>query len=145
MVNSFYRGADISNLNRSTEALGKELYQLVWQPLEPYLIGVKKISYSPAGKLFSIAFQALPVDSSTVLMDKYQLQQYSSTRQVALRSSENETIKPTGITLFGDARFTMDSLQLVSQKTRNPEKENVSTSIYTIQKSRSSENCKTVY
>jgi CHAT domain-containing protein/Flp pilus assembly protein TadD len=140
MVNSFYRGADITNDDKRTEKLGQDLYRLVWQPLEPYLKGVKKISYSPAGKLFSIAFQALPVDSTTVLMDKYQLQQYSSTRQVALRSSENETIKPIGITLFGDARFTIDSLQLVSQKKRNHEKENVSTSTYTIQKSRSSEN-----
>ena len=137
MVSKFYRGLRIKNNN--VASLGKELYKLVWEPLEPYLKGVEKISYSPAGKLYSIAFQALPVDSTTVLMDKYKLQQYTSTRQVVLRISENQTVKPASITLFGNASFTMDSLQLVKQKNTQTEKENVSTSIYTPQK-RSSDN-----
>ncbi len=137
MVSKFYRGLEVKNKNANT--LGKELYKLIWQPLEPYLKGVKKISYSPAGKLYSIAFHALTVDSTTVLMDKYQLKQYTSTRQVALRNSENQTVKPENITLFGNASFTMDSLQLAKQKMNQPEKENVSTSIYTPQK-RSNDN-----
>ncbi|MCY7310601.1 MAG: CHAT domain-containing protein [Chitinophagaceae bacterium] len=137
MVSSFYRGLDIKN--KSSVSLGKELYKLVWEPLEPYLKGIKKVSYSPAGKLYSIAFQALPIDSTTVLMDRYQLQQYISTRQIALRDSENQTSKPRNITLFGNASFTMDSLQLIKQKVNQPEKEIVSTSIYAPQK-RSSDN-----
>ena len=140
MVNSFYCGAEISTVNKSVETIGQDLYHLVWQPLEPYLKGLKKISYSPAGKLYSIAFQALPVDSTTVLMDKYQLQQYSSTRQIALRNSENIITKPTGIILFGDARFTMDSSQMVNQKINRSEKETISTSIYTPNNTRSSDN-----
>jgi CHAT domain-containing protein len=126
MVKNFYRVIDVKN----EPNLGNKLYQLVWQPLAQYLKGAKKISYSPAGKLYSIAFHALPVDSTTVLMDKYQLQQYTSTRQIALRTAVNQTTKPTGINLFGNASFTMDSLQLVKQKRNNSEKENVSTSIY---------------
>jgi tetratricopeptide (TPR) repeat protein len=129
MVNKFYRGLEIKNKN-ITGALGTELYKLIWQPLEPYLTGVQKISYSPAGKLYSIAFHALPVDSATVLMDKYQLQQYTSTRQVVLREQEKKNIIPQNITLFGDAIFTLDSLQIVKGKTKT---ENVSTSIYTPQ------------
>ena len=132
MVKKFYRGLELKNKNVAN--LGKELYTLVWQPLEPYLKGVKKVSYSPAGKLYSIAFHALPVDSTSVLMDKYQLQQYTSTRQVALRALENQTTKPENITLFGNASFTIDSLLLVKQKSNQPEKEYVSTSIYTPQK-----------
>lgn len=125
MVSNFYRGFKVDNKNE--KALGKELYKLVWQPLEPYLNGIKKISYSPAGKLYSIAFHALPVDSTTVLMDKYELQQYTSTRQVALREQEKQNSKPAGITLFGDASFTLDSLQIVKSKKKS---ENISTSIY---------------
>jgi len=113
LVKSFYRGLEI----KSKEArLGTELYKLIWEPLEPYLKGVKKIAYSPAGKLYSVAFQALPVDSTTILMDKYQLQQYTSTRQISLRTAGQEMAKPRGIVLFGDALFTMDSLQLVNQR-----------------------------
>ena len=134
MVSKFYRGLEIKNHNAAS--LGAALYKVVWAPLEPYLKNIKKISYSPAGKLYSIAFQALQVDSTTVLMDKYQLQQYTSTRQVALRNEENQIIKPAGITLFGNASFTMDSLQLAKQKSN---KENISTTIYSPKK-RSSDN-----
>lgn len=133
MVSKFYRGLEVKNKN-AAGTLGKELYKLIWQPLEPYLKGVKKISYSPAGKLYSIAFHALPVDSTRVLMDKYQLQQYTSTRQVALREQEKQNSKPQYITLFGDASFTLDSLQLVKQKIYNPDKNTISTSIYTPKK-----------
>ncbi len=130
IVNSFYRGLELGNTN-SSSFLGTALYKLIWEPLEPHLRDIKKISYSPAGKLFSVAFQALPVDSGTVLMDKYELQQYTSTRQVALRTEEKQNMKPINITLFGNASFTMDSLQLVKQKSSN---EAISTYIYTPKK-----------
>ncbi|MGB3089704.1 MAG: tetratricopeptide repeat protein, partial [Chitinophagaceae bacterium] len=123
MVSRFYRGLEVKNKN-TAGSLGTELYRLIWQPLEPYLKKATKISYSPAGKLYSIAFHALPVDSATVLMDKYQLQQYTSTRQVVLREQEKQNSKPQNITLFGDASFTLDSLQIVKGKTKT---ENVST------------------
>jgi CHAT domain-containing protein len=117
--------------NKSAAFLGDSLYKLIWQPLEPYLKNIKKISYSPAGKLYSIAFHALPVDSNTVLMDKYQLQQYTSTRQIAMRSSSGLISSPKSITLFGDASFTMDSLQLV--KKRNNQADNISATTYVAQ------------
>ncbi|MDZ4794700.1 MAG: CHAT domain-containing tetratricopeptide repeat protein [Bacteroidota bacterium] len=124
----FYRGLELKNKNT---ALGKDLYKLIWQPLEPYLKGVRSISYSPAGKLYGIAFHALAVDSTTLLMDKYQLQHYTSTRHVALRTEENKITKPSGIALFGDANFTMDSIALVKERTIPSGTEVVSTSIYT--------------
>ena len=125
LVKSLYRGLDV----KSKEArLGVKLYKLVWEPLEPFLKGIKKVSYSPAGKLYSIAFHALPVDSNTVLMDRYQLQQYTSTRQIALRTKINDNVKPAGIILFGNALFTMDSLQLVQQRNKNVDKELTSAS-----------------
>lgn len=133
IVNSFYRGFEIRS---STSALGRQLYQLIWAPLEPYLKGVKKISYSPAGELYGIAFHVLPVDSSTLLMDKYQLQQYTSTRQVALREVSDRINLPTGVALFGDADFSMDSLQLTKQK----RKENISTTTYSAQNRGSEKN-----
>jgi CHAT domain-containing protein len=117
MVNSFYRGLDLGkNVNTS---LGPKLYQLVWKPIEPYLKGITKIAYSPAGKLYSIAFQALPADSGKVLMDKYRLQQYTSTRQIAFRDGSNKSIIPEGITLFGNPDFSADSISLSKQK-KNP-------------------------
>ena len=62
-------------------------------------------------------------------MDKYELRQYTSSRQVALREEQKQITKPSGIALFGNASFTMDSLQLVKQKELS--KANTSSSIYT--------------
>jgi len=128
MVNNLYRGAKIVSVKPSY--LGDSLYKLIWQPLEPYLQGVKKIAYAPAGKLYSIAFCALPVDKRTLLLDKYDLQQYTSIREIALRTSATQAIKPGSITLFGDPRFTMDSSALVHQRNRQSETGVASTNRY---------------
>jgi len=98
------------------ETPGDSLYKLIWKPLENYLEGIKKVSYSPAGKLFSIAFHALPIDTARLLIDKFQLEQYTSTRQIALRNDATKIEVPGSIVLFGDARFTMDSAQLVKKR-----------------------------
>ena len=115
MVSSFYRGIEIKN---TSSLLGQSLYKLIWAPLEPHLKGIKKIAYSPSGKLYAIAFHALMADSNTLLMDKYQLQQYTSTRQIAFRT-ETKTSPPGDIVLFGDADFSMDSLQLTRLRKDN--------------------------
>jgi CHAT domain-containing protein/Flp pilus assembly protein TadD len=114
MAHVFYRGIDTRD--RGTSQLDVSMYNLVWRPLEPFLKGVKRISYSPAGKLYGIAFHALHTDSAKLLMDRYRLQQYSSTREIALRGVNDNYSKPVGITLFGNANFTMDSMQLVKGK-----------------------------
>ncbi|MBP6588878.1 MAG: tetratricopeptide repeat protein [Chitinophagaceae bacterium] len=118
MVNSFYRGTEIRNKS-AAKALGNDLYNLVWAPLEPYLIGIKKVNYSPAGKLYSVAFHALRVDSFTLLMDKYQLKQFTGTRQIALQDQHTKGTKPERITLFGDAIFTLDSTSIVKANEKN--------------------------
>ena len=118
MVSSFYRGTELKSKSAAT-ALGNDLYNLVWAPLEPYMKGIKKISYSPAGKLYSIAFHALQVDSSTVLMDKYRLKQFTGTRQVALQDQNSANKRPESITLFGNAIFTLDSAAIVKAKGKN--------------------------
>ena len=53
-------------------------------------------------------------------MDRYKLQQYTSTRQISLRKKTGATTKPANIALFGDALFTMDSVELVRQRKAGP-------------------------
>ncbi|HEX4877830.1 MAG TPA: CHAT domain-containing protein, partial [Chitinophagaceae bacterium] len=122
MVSRIYRGIDLGSSN-TTVSLGKELYNLIWAPLEPHLKGIKKISYSPAGKLFNIAFHALPADSNLLLMDKYELRQYFSTKQVVLRneivSTNTTTPKPKSISLFGGASFDLAGKITPKQSVKN--------------------------
>jgi hypothetical protein len=91
---------------------------LVFKPLLPFLKGIKKISYSPAGLLYRIAFQALPAGDSQLLIDKYELNQYISTRQLAVEK-EVPVVKDKSIILFGDVTFSMDSISIVKQKRNN--------------------------
>ena len=105
MVNSFYRGAGTSS-TVSAASLGKEIYKLVWAPIQPYLNGVKTISYSPAGKLYTIAFHAIPIDSNKLLLDKYRLRQVNSVKDLpALNRSK--TAVPASVCLMGNANFDL--------------------------------------
>lgn len=101
--------------------LAQNLYNLVWRPLESYLKNMHTVAYSPAGKLFDIAFHALPVRGDSLLMDKYRLNQYTSTRYLAFDDNNMEATPSAGIALFGDASFSMDSLEIVNQKKKEEE------------------------
>lgn len=115
LINQAGRSATLSaksfygTVANASTAMGEELYQLVWEPLEKHLSGIKKISFSPSGKLYGIAFHALPVLPGKLLQDKYELRQYVSTRQIAFRSAGKQESRPQSIALFGNASFTMDS------------------------------------
>jgi CHAT domain-containing protein/Tfp pilus assembly protein PilF len=128
-VNNLYPGTT-KGANDTTTISGK-LYRLIWQPLEPYLKGVKKIYYSPAGKLYNISFHALATDTAFILMDRYQLQQYTSTKQLLFRDSVFDNKKPANASLFGSATYSLDSAALIRLRTVSTAKENISTHLYT--------------
>jgi CHAT domain-containing protein len=111
-IKSIYR-SDVVDEDEKPSISGDSLYALVWKPLLPYLKGVKKINYSPAGLLYKIAFHALPAGDSQLLMDKYDLNQFISVRQLALQDESKTTDK--SISLFGDCQFTMDSTMIVDK------------------------------
>ncbi|MCL2442832.1 MAG: tetratricopeptide repeat protein [Treponema sp.] len=60
---------------------GAALYNAVWRPLESALRGVNTIYYSPSGLLCNVFFDAIP-SGNLRLMDIYNLNQVSSTREV---------------------------------------------------------------
>ncbi len=91
-----------------------ELERLIWQPLEPYLKGIRQVSYSPAGLLYGITLHALPYGNG-MLMDKYLLQQYTSTRQLVFRK-DPLSARPSNIIIFANADFSMDSTKLAERK-----------------------------
>jgi tetratricopeptide (TPR) repeat protein len=68
----------------------KELYQLIWQPLEPYLEGVEDVFISPSGKLHQIAFAALPDSAGELLVNKYNLNTMNSTGSLVLNDDPPE-------------------------------------------------------
>ena len=100
------------------ENYGHELYQLIWQPLEEYLQGIETIFYSPSGSLHQIAFSAMRVGES-FLIDKYDLQRVSSTREVVSKRREQGTFLPINkVVLYGGILYDIADEQALINAAR---------------------------
>ncbi|MFT3846345.1 MAG: CHAT domain-containing protein [Lacibacter sp.] len=130
IAKGIYRGSEEETSSIHT---GTELYHLIWEPLMPYLKGIRKISYALSGKLHGIAFHALPVKDSVLLMDHYLLKQYTSTRQIALREKNVTSAKPSQIVLFGNPDF---SFNYDSVKSKNSINQSISSADAAVEKQR---------
>jgi len=71
--------AYIHKLYGSKENPQNMLYNLIWQPLEHCLGGIKTIWYSPDGLLHKISFSALAKDKQLILCNILNMNQVSST------------------------------------------------------------------
>ena len=108
-VNSLYsihvRGANLRN------AVGKSLADLLWSPLSPNLMDIKTIYYSTTGILHRLNLDAIPINESETLADKFELVALNSTRQIALPNTieinNNKSIIFGGINF--DKSLTMNS------------------------------------
>jgi len=90
---------------------GEELYKLIWQPLEKTLRNAKTVYYSPSGLLHKVSFNALPVNSSTRLMDAYTLRLVSSTREVV--SGRNAAARaPNSAVVYGGITYTTNDTSM---------------------------------
>jgi CHAT domain-containing protein len=90
----------------------KELYELIWKPLESDLKDIKKIYISPTGLLHQISFAALRNGAGKFLLESYELVNYGSFRDfVCPTTTENST---KDIVLVGGAKFSLDSAKLVN-------------------------------
>lgn len=76
----------------------KNLYSLIWQPMQAHLKGIKTVYYTPSGILHQIAFSALPIDETNLLTDQVQLNALSSTRSLVQPKS---SVKIDNAALYG--------------------------------------------
>lgn len=102
VAKKIYR-SDAEDEKEQPSVSGDSLYALLWKPLMPYLSGVQKISYSPSGLLYKVAFHALPAGENSLLMDHFELNQYVSLRQ-RVRSGTSQ-VPGRNAVLFGDCLF----------------------------------------
>lgn len=112
------RGEKSLNHNTSGSGLTADVYRLVWQPLEPYLTQIKTIYFSPEGILHQIAFAALTTSRTTLLCDRFNLIQLSSTREVV--SFKKKQPPPTSIVLFGGIDYNKQYSENKSSMSPDP-------------------------
>lgn len=75
------------------------LYQLLMQPIEHLLRGVKKIYLSPSGLLHRISFSAIALPEGGKMIDKYEVQTMSNIRMLAEKHVVDTSIH--SVSLFG--------------------------------------------
>jgi CHAT domain-containing protein len=86
---------------------GQNLYKAIWQPLENALKGVTTVYYSPSGLLHKVAFNAIPINEDSRLMDKYNLNLVSSTREVAYLKNKTAGV-PRSAVVYGGLLYDTD-------------------------------------
>ncbi len=101
-INKLYR-TKIGKVNTGSFT-GDSLYRLIWQPLEDLLAEAKTVHIAPEGTLHKVAFAALPLPNDAVLLDKWQIRQYASVRQLAEQPEQRPGI--TKALIAGHADFS---------------------------------------
>ncbi len=110
-VNSLYALADRGAV--AIKSPKKSLDDILWNPLEKELNGIKTIYFSPSGLLHRINLDAIPVSETETLADQYNLIELNSSRQLVIPSQVK--IANNDAVLFGGIQFEQDSLSVISE------------------------------
>ncbi len=85
--------------------VGKQIKNLIWSPLESVVSRGERVYFSPAGIIHQLAIENLPVDDSTTLGDRYQMNRLSSTKQLVV-SHTHDTARSD--VLYGGLNYSLD-------------------------------------
>lgn len=110
-VSDLYRGGLFDDLAANTEQKrkGKELYELIWKPLENHLNNTQTVYYTPSGRLHQISFSALPMNNDSLLSDRFHLQQLSSTTLLAKSDFRKTATSIKSAVLFGGVQYNLSA------------------------------------
>lgn len=103
---------------------GKNLRELLWQPLEPLLKGITTLYFAPAGILHQINWGAVPVSATETLADRCRLHRLVSTRQILAIKRKPDPGLPASTLIFGGIQYDADSTTLSASKSALPDGKN---------------------
>jgi len=83
------------------------LYDLIWRPLENELSGVQTVYFTAAGLLHRINLTAIPIGPDSILADRYNLVELSSTRYLTVAEKSRTDVDVAA--LFGGVQYTVES------------------------------------
>lgn len=91
---------------------GRQLSEMIWSKLLPYIGDAQTIYFSPDGMLCQLAVEALPLSADSVYADAYNIVRCSSTKYILQQRQENQ---PTSVDLFGGIQYDMTPVEMTSQ------------------------------
>ena len=101
----------LTSIDKGLYLSSNALYNLIWKPLEGEMAGVTTIYFAPAGGLYNLPIESLPVDGSTYNSDIRNYRRLSSTRQLALR---RDGVEVTRAAVYGGLKYDADTVALVN-------------------------------
>ena len=105
LLDSSNNSLSINNLYRTKDSsYNSKLYNLIWQPIDSLLKGVKRIYISPSGLLNRVSFSAIPTLGGGRLIDRYSVEVMSNIRTIA-ETKSNVSEKPQSISLIGGVNY----------------------------------------
>lgn len=88
------------------------LYNLIWQPLEEELKGVRNIYFSADRDLQKIGIEYAPLPGDGIIGDKFNLYRLSSTRVLAEKKNES---RHDNAVLYGGLRYDVGKDELIAE------------------------------
>lgn len=91
---------------------GRQLSEMIWSKLLPYIGDAKTIYFSPDGMLCQLAVEALPLSADSVYGDAYNIVRCSSTKFILQQRKEDQ---PTSVDLFGGIQYDMTPKEMTNK------------------------------
>ncbi len=91
---------------------GRQLSEMIWCKLLPYIGDAKTIYFSPDGILCQLAVEALPLSADSVYGDAYNIVRCSSTKFILQQRKEDQ---PTSVDLFGGIQYDMTPKEMTNK------------------------------
>ncbi len=86
------------------------IYKLLWEPILPYLTGIKTIYFCPSGILYNFNLNATLTQTGNTLAEEYELVRLGSSRQLLDNIPVQEDINDAY--LIGGIQFDIDTLSI---------------------------------
>lgn len=83
-----------------------DLYSMLWQPMENVLKDADRVYFSAPGILYTIPFNAITTPDGSLLMDRYDLRQLTSTARIAEGIDEYDGPLPDDIAMVSDIVYS---------------------------------------
>ena len=106
-LESFIKGSPKDMYSNSYA--GSQLYELIWKPLSKYVHRGDTAYFSPSGKLYTIAIEALHTPNGQPLNQVYNMVRVSSTREVCINKS---SALPKSAVIYGGLEYDIDPSQM---------------------------------
>ena len=102
--------------------VGKQLFKLMWKPLEEVIEKGDAVHFSAAGVYHQLALEYLPSEDGTPLCDSYNFRRLSSTRQLA-REEQKTDFK--NATLYGGIQYDVNPSEMLAESNKYQEDESL--------------------